>query len=93
MEGARMSDDSRVEVLPVPEGSIVWLHNIDGAPPNEDDLGGDGMTADLMDGLRRATGHNQFVVLCTNGDGVVEVLGPDELVTRVRAALDAPEDA
>lgn len=71
--------DSRVEVLPVPEGSIIWLHNIVDETSIEE--------IDRL--LRDSIPHNQFCALVTKGDGVVEVLGPDELVARVRAALDA----
>lgn len=76
-----MSEDTRVEVLPVPEGSIIWLHNI-AHTLNEDSL-----TSDLRTALIAASGHDRFVVLVTVGPGVVEVLGPDEMVERVRAAL------
>lgn len=71
---------AEVKVLSVPEGSIVWLHDIDMVP-------GD----DWMDVLRKGIGHDQFVILHTEGDGVVEVLGPDELVAKVRAALDSTD--
>lgn len=78
-----------VGVLPVVEGSIVWLHNISLAAagpkmPGDDpfDLGGE-----LVAGLIDAVGHQRFVVLCTEGDGIVDVLGPEDLVARVRAAL------
>lgn len=73
--------DSRVEVLQVPPGSILWLHNID--------LGDDYDAGYALDQLLQAIGHTDHVILQTNGDGVVEVLGPDELVARVRAALEA----
>ncbi len=71
--------DSRVEVLPVPKGSIVWLHNIDLGPPDQ--------VGEAYDALLKGIGHTEAVVLCTNGDGIVDVLGPDDLVERVRAAL------
>lgn len=86
------TDASRVEVLPVVRGSIVWLHNVDGLQPTYDD---DGIETDpgfldhLLDTLRQKVGHNQFVVLCTEGEGIVEVVGEDEIVARVRKALEA----
>lgn len=77
--------DSRVEVLAVPEGSIVWLHNIDLAP------GIDGDNETMLEGflrdLKQQCGHSKFVILSTNGEGVVDVIGEDALAGRVRAAL------
>ncbi len=72
---------SEVKVLPVPEGSIIWVHNID--------LGEGLDVSDIMPDLMHGIGHNRFVLLNTNGEGEVEVLGPDDdLVARVRAALE-----
>lgn len=80
-----MSDDSHIEVLPVPEGSIIWLHNVQPQPPSGDnfDIG-----AELHRVLDGRIGHDKYVVLTTEGDAVVDVLGEDELVSRVRAALE-----
>lgn len=72
--------DSRVEVLAVPEGSIVWLHNVD--------LGDEEAVAHAARHLRRQIGHDRFVMLQTNGAGRVDVLGEDELAARVGAALE-----
>lgn len=74
-----MSDDTRIEVLPVTEGSIIWLHNVDFP---------DGDLGHLVKMLREKIGHDRFLLLSTDGDGVVEVIGEDEVVARVRAALD-----
>lgn len=85
-----MSDDPHIAAIPVPEGSIVWLHNID--LPDDDELDTDDMPNQLTEQLRRALGHDRFVVLCTQGPNatVHVVLGPDELVAAVRAALTEP---
>lgn len=80
--------DSRVEVLPVVEGSIIWLHNLHVDDPA--DRGGT-MLDGIMSQLIGAVGHDRFVVLCTEGEGVVDVLGPEDLVARVRAALNPGE--
>lgn len=74
-----MSDDTRIEVLPVTEGSIIWLHNVDFP---------DGDLGHLVKMLREKIGHDRFLLLSTDGDGVVEMLGEDEVVARVRAALN-----
>lgn len=77
-------DDSRVEVLPVPEGSIIWVHNIDADPSVLDGLG-----KQLQDRI----GHNRFLVLYTQGDGTVKAYGDgdlDAITERIRAAIAAP---
>lgn len=43
-----------------------------------------------MESLVEKIPHRNYCVLVTFGDGAVEVLGEDEIVTRVRAALDTP---
>jgi hypothetical protein len=73
-------DTAHVEVLPVPEGSIIWMHNAGFAPD---------MTDEILETFHKAIGHERYCILCTEGRGVVEVLGPDDFVARVRAALDA----
>lgn len=75
-------DDSRVEVLPVPESSIVWVHNID---LGDEQPIGEGLARMLENRI----GHDRFLVLITAGSGVVSVVGEDEIVARVRAALAA----
>lgn len=72
--------DARVEVLQVPPGSIVWLHNIE--------LGDHGAVADALRHVQEQVGHDRFAVLHTAGVGVVEVLGEDELVGRIHDALE-----
>lgn len=74
--------DSHVEVLAVPRGSIVWLHNV-GIEENDEHV---------LDALHRVVGHMQFAVVISNGPGVVAVLGEDEIVARVRSALDVPTE-
>lgn len=74
-----------VGVLPVPEGSIVWLHNIEPPPDAKGTMYN--MSRDLLVALVEHVGHDQFVILTTAGEGVVDVLGPEDLVARVRAAL------
>lgn len=84
-----MSDDPQVKVLPVPEGSIIWLHNIAGTGEGDDAYH---IQDDMLEQLAQRVPHKQFVVLVTNGTGVVDVLGPDELVARVRAALEPTDE-
>lgn len=77
-------DDSRVEVLPVPEGSIIWVHNIDADPSVLDGLGKQ---------LHDRIGHDRFLVLYTQGDGTVKVYGDGDLnaiIERIRVALNQP---
>ena len=76
------NETTRVEVLPVPEGSIVWLHNVDFDPATIEDA---------QDAMLKAVGHDRFVLLFTHGAGIVEVLGLDEIVAKVRAAIEASE--
>lgn len=75
-----------VKVLPVPKGSIVWLHDVLVTDGDED--------ADIALTIRMklsdAFGHDEFAVLLTDGGGLVDVLGPDDLIERVRAVLDNP---
>lgn len=74
-------DDSRVEVLPVPEGSIIWVHNIDADPSVLDGLGKQ---------LHDRIGHDRFLVIYTQGDGTVKVYGDgdlDAITERVRSAI------
>lgn len=77
---------STVQVLPVPEGSIIWLHDIAGVGDDPETFTQD-FTGELQAALMAKIPHQRYVVLCTYGDATVEVLGPDDLVTRVRAAL------
>lgn len=75
---------SEIKVMPVPEGSIVWLNDIDFLDEE--------MLAQVKGSLVEACGHDRFILFQTFGGGVVEVLGsPDELVERVRASLDVPD--
>lgn len=77
--------DSQVKVLPVPEGSIIWIHNIDFGEGVDD--------IDVLSDVLQIIGHAKVVLLHTNGEGIVDVIGPDELVERVRAAFEeAPDD-
>lgn len=83
------TNDTRVEVLPVPEGSIIWLHNIDLG--FEDDPDQADCIPALISTLRRATGHERFCILQTSGEGKIEAFGAgdvDQLVERVRAAIE-----
>lgn len=71
---------SDVKVVPVPKGSIVWLNDIDFVD--------DAMLDHTRQAIAEACGHEGFVILQTFGGGTVEVvLGPDDLVARVRAAV------
>lgn len=82
---------SRVEVLAVPRGSVVWLRNIAGLNLSVDPITGEeipGFLDDFMAELIAKVGHTQFCVLATEGDGTVEVVGEDEIVDRVRQALE-----
>lgn len=76
-------NEPTIKVLPIPPGSILWLHNID--VYDEDDAGPDGLFLSL---LQQAVGHKQFAVLKTDGGGIVDVVGAEELVDRVRAVLE-----
>lgn len=76
-----MSDARVYEVRP---GSLIVIKGVE-----FEDLS----LTDLMDGIERACGHRQFVVLqiaASNGDAIV--MGPDELVGWLRTALDIDID-
>lgn len=60
---------SHVEVLPVPEGSIVVIRNVD--------LDGPEGWVYLLEEMRKAVGHDRWVVLQISEPGDVWVVGPD----------------
>lgn len=73
--------DQRVEVLPVPEGSIIVLRNfpisLDAHAVN-----------DLVESVRVGLGHDKFVMLHLNDGGEVEVWGPDvDVAAKIRDLL------
>jgi hypothetical protein len=65
-------------VYPVEPGSLIVLRGV-----QFDEIS----ISDLMDGLERAAGHRRFVVLQIDGGGDAIVLGPEELVGWLKAAL------
>ncbi len=77
-----MSPDAEVfRVLP---GSLIVLRDVDLGP----ELDATGL---LVEEMVRACGHDQFTVLSIHGDARAEVIGPEELRARLRAALDDSE--
>lgn len=60
---------SSVQVLAVPRGSLVILHDV-----RLDDPKG------AAEAVRKAAGHDEFALLCTEGSGRVQVISdPDKL--------------
>lgn len=75
-----MSDQS-VEVLPVPEGSIIVLRNV--AFGGDDDA-----INNVVESLREGLGHDKFVMLHLNDGGEVDVWGPDvDVAAKIRDLL------
>ncbi len=71
-----------VEVFTVAPGSLIVLRNVDLSITEVDMLG------ELTEALAKAAGHEQFVVLNINDTtGSAEVIGPEELRTRLSQAL------
>lgn len=75
-----------VEVMQVPHGSIIWMHNVvlehgDDALPN------------VFDQIARKVGHDDFVVIETEGDtAAVRIVGPEQ-VAELAALLTAADNA
>lgn len=68
------------EVLAIPEGSLLVLHDVE-----LDEASADSLIAGLTDKL----GHDRFVVLTLFSGSAVEVWGPDDdLTAKVQALLN-----
>lgn len=59
---------NRAQILSVPRGSVIVLHDV----VLDDESA-------IAESLRKAVGHDEFVILCTYGDGRVRVItDPDD---------------
>ena len=71
---------SRVDVLPIPRGSLVILHDVRLDDPQS-----------VAEAVRKAAGHDEFALLCTEGSGRVQVISdpdkfPEWLARRLASA-------
>lgn len=72
----------------VKPGSLIVLRDV---PMAQEGAGSRGLGF-LVTELRRISGHDQFVILSIPRSGTAEVIGPEELRSRLREALDAADD-
>ncbi len=64
------------QVLP---GTLIELHDIEFYDEDARQM--------VVQEIERAAGHDQFVVLHTYGDGMVNILTPESALTLIREAL------